>query len=217
MSLGVMKGYDMSFVIFDTEYTSWKGCLEHGWQGNQKKELVQIAALKVSDDLSVIAKFNALCKPKINPVLSDYFVNLTCISNEQIAQNGKQFSDVYEAFLQFVGSNICYSHAWGGDFFHKSDGKIMDENCTLYNVTPQKEIVYRNIAPVFEKLYEKNNIQVKSQSSGQIAQILHIEQKLAALNLNPHNAYYDVYSILEGLRYFYPQSIEILNAMEKFL
>ena len=34
----------MSFVIFDTEYTSWKGCLEHGWVGNQKKEIVQINA-----------------------------------------------------------------------------------------------------------------------------------------------------------------------------
>lgn len=29
----------MSFVIFDTEYTSWKGCQEYGWQGMQKKVL----------------------------------------------------------------------------------------------------------------------------------------------------------------------------------
>ena len=32
----------MSFIIFDTEYTSWKGCLENGWSGNHKKEIVQV-------------------------------------------------------------------------------------------------------------------------------------------------------------------------------
>lgn len=40
----------MSFVIFDTEYASWRSCQENGWTGNQKKEIVQLSALKIIDE-----------------------------------------------------------------------------------------------------------------------------------------------------------------------
>ena len=66
----------MAFVIFDTEYTSWQGCQEHGWHGKHKREIVQIAAIKVSNDLRVLDTFNVLCKPNLNPILSDYFIKL---------------------------------------------------------------------------------------------------------------------------------------------
>ncbi len=85
----------MSFVIFDTEYTSWEGCLQNGWRGLQKREVVQIAALKVDDDFNVVAEFNQLCQPKINLILSDYFVNLTGISNDDVAQKGVDFASAY--------------------------------------------------------------------------------------------------------------------------
>ena len=121
----------MSFVIFDTEYTSWKGCLENGWHGRLKKEIVQVAALKISEDLEVTASFEALCKPFVNPVLSDYFTDLTHITNEQIAKHGKPFGKVYEAFADFAGSNICCSHGWVGSWLDKSDGKVVEENLKL--------------------------------------------------------------------------------------
>ncbi|MBO6288991.1 MAG: exonuclease domain-containing protein [Alphaproteobacteria bacterium] len=204
----------MSFVIFDTEYTSWKGCQENGWIGNQKKEIVQISALKVSDTLDVIAQFTSLCKPVINPVLSDYFTNLTRITNAQIEKQGKSFKDVFNDFIAFVGNNICYSHGWGADYFDQADGKIIKENINLYGLFEQKELIYRNIAPIFKQLYLENNIFVKSQSSGQIVEILNLKKQLEKLGLNPHNSLYDVYSILEGLKYFYPESVELLNIFE---
>lgn len=204
----------MSFVIFDTEYTSWKGCQENGWTGNQKKEIVQISALKVSEELDVIAEFTALCKPVINPILSEYFTNLTHITNEDIAARGELFTDVYKKFENFAETDICYSHGWGADYFHKSDGEIIGENLALYEVFPTKNLIYRNIAPVFKQLYDDNKIAVKSQSSGQIVEILGLTQKLEKLGLNPHNSLYDVYSILEGLRYFYPKSVELLKLFE---
>ena len=100
----------MSFVIFDTEYTSWKGCQEHGWTGTQKREIVQIAALKVSDDFEVEGTFNQLCQPAINPVLSDYFVELTKITNAQIKQYGLPFAEAYEKFAVFAANDVCFSH-----------------------------------------------------------------------------------------------------------
>ena len=201
----------MSFVIFDTEYTSWKGCQENGWLGARKKEIVQIAAVKVDDDLNVIQEFNQLCRPTINPVLSDYFVNLTHISNEMIAQEGILFEDAFRAFKNFVGGDICLSHGWGADFTHKSDGAIIDENLALYRLAEPNDIRYFNIAAVFQKVYQVKNIQVKSQASGDIASLLKIEDKLESIHLQPHDAFYDVYSILEGLRYLQDDMLPILN------
>ena len=88
----------MSFVIFDTEYTSWAGCQKNGWKGNQKKEIVQISAIKLSDNLNVICECNILCKPIINPILSDYFVELTHITNDQIMNMEISFKEWYNKF-----------------------------------------------------------------------------------------------------------------------
>ena len=41
---------------------------------------------------------------------------------------------------------------------------------------------------------------ITKQSSGQIGKILGLDKEIAHLNLDEHNALYDVYSILLGLR-----------------
>ena len=192
----------MTFIIFDTEYTSWKGCQENGWHGQQKKEIVQIAALKVDEHLNVKDELAIFCKPQINPVLSDYFVELTGISNDLIAQKGIFFAEAYEKFSNFVNSNVCYSHGWGSDSNNACDGEIIAENLHLYNLLPNKKIIYKNIAPLFKALYEKHHLDIKSQSSGQIVKLLGICSRLEKLHIDEHNALFDVYSILEGLRYF---------------
>ena len=201
----------MSFVIFDTEYTTWKGCNENGWHGNQKKEIVQIAALKINADFEVIVTFNVLCKPIVNPVLSDYFVNLTGITNETICAKGMSFTEAYKKFTDFVGNDVCFSHGWGGDYFSKSDGLVMEENLQINNIMPEKNLKYRNIAAVFKELYAKHNIDIKSQSSGQIVKLLNIQEKLIKLGLDEHNALFDVYSILEGLKFFRNDSLKLLS------
>ena len=205
----------MSFSVFDTEYTTWSGCQENGWKGIQKKEIVQIAALKVSDQLKVIGEFNALCKPVINPVLSDYFIKLTHITNEQVKKEGKSFSSVYRKFESFVGDDICYSHAWGADYLNGADGNIIKENILLNKLSCTKNIVYRNIAPIFAELYKIHNIKIQNQSSGQIVKLLGLEKNMKDLKLNTHNAFYDTYSILEGLKFFSPESIQLIKKMEK--
>ncbi|MEE6207446.1 MAG: exonuclease domain-containing protein [Alphaproteobacteria bacterium] len=201
----------MSFVIFDTEYTTWKGCIEHGWLGNQKKEIVQIAALKVSDNLDVIDTFNILCKPIVNPILSEYFENLTGITNEMVAKDGVSFLSAYERFVDFIDGNICFSHGWGGDYFSKSDGLIIDENLRINNIKPIKTNEYRNIAAIFMELYAKHNIDIKKQSSGQIVNLLNIKDKISSLGLDEHNAFFDVYSVLEGLKFFKTDAIMLLK------
>ena len=203
----------MSFVIFDTEYTTWKGCQQNGWHGTQKREIVQIAALKIAEDFEVISEFNMLCKPQINPVLSDYFINLTHISNADVAANGVLFAEALAKFIDFAGNNICYSHSWGSEYLNKSDGSVFDENIALYDLSIKNNLKYRNLAPVFKELYQRHGIAVKSQASGEIIKLLEIEKK-KHINLDTHNALFDVYSLLEGLKYFGAESRELLKQYE---
>ena len=79
----------MSYIVFDTEFTSWKGSMQNNWsKPGEHRELVQIGALKIQDG-KIIEKLNLFIKPKINPVLSDYFIKLTGITNEHINKYGQ--------------------------------------------------------------------------------------------------------------------------------
>ena len=83
------------FIIFDTEYTAWEGSQERNWSGvNEYMELVQIGALKVvktSRTIKIVKKFNIYIKPKKNPELSEYFINLTGITQNMVDKKAITF------------------------------------------------------------------------------------------------------------------------------
>ena len=195
----------MSIVIFDTEYTTWKGCNENGWHGWQEKEVVQIAAARINEKLEVLDELCLFVKPTINPVLSDYFENLTGITNAMVQEKGLFYPEAYAKFSEFVGNDVCWSHGWGSPIENPSDGNIMNHNCEILNL-PVKNIKYKNVAAFFAEMYKKHGIDIKSQSSGMIARLLGREENLKNLGISEHNAMYDVYSIIEGLRYFSAES-----------
>lgn len=198
----------MFFILFDTEYTSWKGCLENGREDWQKKEIVQIAALKIDECLQVAGELNIYVKPEINPVLSEYFINLTGITNEKLAAEGVPFREAYACFKAFAGDCICYSHAWGAPDGCLADGEVMGENLQYSRLIDNQPPVYCNIAPWFEKKYAEKGINIKSQCSGDIARLLGCDEPILNLGLDTHNAFYDVYSVLYGLRFLGFSAIE---------
>ncbi|MBT8519988.1 exonuclease domain-containing protein [Polynucleobacter paneuropaeus] len=107
-----------AFIIVDLEYTSWHDSLKTGWSGKgQYREIVNIGAIKVqnlSSTLRVVDQFDVLVKPKINPVLSEYFINLTGITNDMVAA-GLSYENAMQKFLQF-SSSIEYFYANGNDY-----------------------------------------------------------------------------------------------------
>ena len=98
-----------TFIILDTEYTSWKGSQERNWsKENEYKELVQIAAIKIKKTqktLKLVKKINIYVKPKKNPQLSDYFINLTNISQETIDKKGIKFKEAMKKIYIFCRNN----------------------------------------------------------------------------------------------------------------
>jgi inhibitor of KinA sporulation pathway (predicted exonuclease) len=101
------------FVIADLEYTSWEGALERGWdRPGEFREIVQIGAVKVqrSDSLRESDSFMVLVAPTLNPVLSDYFTDLTGITNPDIARAGVPVAEALERFVVFVAGLPILTH-----------------------------------------------------------------------------------------------------------
>ncbi len=188
----------MSFVVFDTEYIADKGLKEEGFCGWQNREIIQIAALKIDNNLEVLDRMNLYILPKLHNEVPKYFVELTGISNESIRDNGIVFEEAYARFKKFVGNDDCYSHSW--DDGEEADGIVMKEMLSIHKIEEENHLKYCNIAGWFKRKYVENNINVNKQSSGEIATILGHKEELEDLGLKVHNAFYDVYSILIGLR-----------------
>ncbi|MBC8338608.1 MAG: exonuclease domain-containing protein [Rhodospirillales bacterium] len=108
-----------TIAVFDLEFTAWEGSLQNGWSATgEEKEVVEIGAIQLADDegLMETGAFQALVKPVINPGLSEYFVNLTGITQARLEADGLDFADGLEAFREFIGEDTravyCYGRDW---------------------------------------------------------------------------------------------------------
>jgi inhibitor of KinA sporulation pathway (predicted exonuclease) len=99
-------------VIFDTEFTAWRGSVARGWKGpGEHQEVVQIGAVRIdTKELKERASLSVLIRPIRNPVLSAYFEELTHISNERVAREGVSFAEGVARFLQFAGQYPCFCY-----------------------------------------------------------------------------------------------------------
>ncbi|MDR1694734.1 MAG: exonuclease domain-containing protein [Lactobacillaceae bacterium] len=191
------------FVIFDTEYTSWKGCMENGRAEWQKEEIVQIAAIKVdAKTLKVLEEFNVYVTPVINPILSDYFINLTGLTNELIEEQGVPFEQAYWQFKDFSAGLTCFAYDMDYGRISLADGEIMEKNLSFAGMEDKYPPRYSNIAEWFKKRYAENAVNAGKINSGGTAKLLGVSKELEQLGLDEHNALYDVYSLLAGIKYF---------------
>lgn len=119
---------DRPTVIFDLEFTAWEGSLARRWSGpGEHREVVQFGAVRLAaDTLEETAAFNVLVRPRINPQLSDYFIELTGITNEAVAARGVDFPEAYLGFLDFAEEAhlACFG----------TDDRVLSENLALYGL-----------------------------------------------------------------------------------
>lgn len=116
-----------SFVLYDTEFTSWPGFLEQGFKApGRYPEVIQIGGVRVdaAEDLAEIAAFEIKVVPTVNPNLSDYIVGLTGITQERLEADGVPFADALSRFLDFLDDGEPL-------FSYGSDGAILRKNCEL--------------------------------------------------------------------------------------
>jgi inhibitor of KinA sporulation pathway (predicted exonuclease) len=172
-------------VVFDLEFTAWEGSVAHRWsRPGEFTELVQIGALLVdARSFAVEREMDLLVKPRLNPVLSDYLVKLTGITNEELAARGVDFADAYRAFLDFAdGARIA---AFG------RDDLIFEANLALYGMRGEKSLPpYTNIVPWLIA----NGIDPKGRNACDVGPLAGV-----AFKGQKHNALADAHSVLGGI------------------
>lgn len=174
-----------TFILFDTEYTAWEGAQARGWSGpSEHKEIVQIGAIVVDGQtLKEEDSFEVLIRPAINPMLSQYFIDLTGITQADVDKRGV---DVAAALTQFA--------SWSRDrtlYCFGTDGQVVMGQCELASIpcsfTPDR---FADIRPVFQK----RGIPAEQYMSSTIVTAFGIEPARRG-----HSGLADSRSILDGL------------------
>lgn len=127
-------------VVYDTEFTSWLGAKDRNWSGaGEHKEIVQIGAVLLDASGDETGAFSQFVLPKINPVLSEYFTELTGITNAHINTHGQPLLDGLRSFAKFCSSGVLVC-SFGNDH------EIIQQNCDLIGIkNPLNDLNLLNI------------------------------------------------------------------------
>jgi len=175
-------------VIFDTEYTSWEGSQARKWSEEwEHREVVQISAIRINHQSfeKLGDSLNILVKPRINSKLSEYFINLTSITNEDITLHGVDFLEAITAFRNFSDNAILYSFG--------NDCPLLNENIELYGL---QNSVEKFSGKDIRDWATKQGIDTKKFTSGGFAEAVGAPFKTTA-----HYALNDVSSIHAAVKF----------------
>jgi inhibitor of KinA sporulation pathway (predicted exonuclease) len=176
-----------NIVIFDTEYTSWEGCLKNGWDKNknQHMEIIQISALKIDlDSMELIDKIDLLVKTSLNKKLSPYIQDLTGISQLKMETSGLELANALNVFNSWLGKDKAFSYG--------SDISVILENCKLVNLN---KILNVNQFDDIREIFKKHGIPVEKYTSGELYRYFNLN-----LSGHVHNALFDCHSLFESLK-----------------
>ena len=121
----------MNYIVMDMEWNQpWPG------SPSSKKvlpvqirgEIIQIGAVRVTEDQQVSDEFQILIKPKYYRHLNRRVSKLTGIKETQLREEGVPFPEAIEAFRNWCGEDIVFL-TWGFD-----DIGILRENLMLFNL-----------------------------------------------------------------------------------
>ena len=186
------------FIIFDTEYTAWEGSQERNWSDDDEyMELVQIGALKVvktDTTIKVVKKFNIYIKPKKNPELSEYFINLTGVTQNTIDKKAITFNEAMKKIYSFCRTKNNVKLPM---FSYGNDYDIIKYNLKLNSVNKKSrfykwEKKFYDIRPIFDCYVDTSKY-----TSGTIYKAFNIKVD----NAEVHNSLWDCKSIFISLKY----------------
>lgn len=187
-----------TFIIFDTEFTSWEGSQERNWKGeNEYRELIQISALKIKkkeNTIYISKKLNIYVLPRINKKLSNYFIKLTGITQNTIDKQGIPFKKAIDMFYKFCKGKKEEKYKL---FSMGNDYTVIKENLKLNSINKRSRFYkwkkqFHDIKPLFSELVDINNY-----TSGTLYKAFEIKPHNKAL---VHNASWDCLSLFLSLK-----------------
>jgi inhibitor of KinA sporulation pathway (predicted exonuclease) len=195
---GLYENLPDTFIIFDTEFTAWEGSMEREWSGeNEYTELVQISAFKIKkkgNNIAITKKLNIYILPRINRNLSNYFIELTGITQETIDKRGLPFKQAMAIFYRFCKDEKDEKYplySMGNDYH------IIKENLRLNSINKKSrfykwEKKFHDITPFFSPY-----IDTKLYSSGTLYRAFKI---IPNSKVDVHNASWDCLSLFLSLK-----------------
>ncbi len=182
-----------TFVVFDLEFTSWTAALENDWGApGQLREIVQIGALRLREDCSVVEEYEALVRPVTNPQLSPYFTELTGIDQETVDREGISAAEALGDFLGFcLGESVL---SYGNDMV------VLGENVGWARARGQEvkngflAASFLNIRPWLNSLAPET----ATVNVGRLWQVLDLPRPGAG---KEHSALFDCYSFAAAIKH----------------
>ncbi|MEU6251176.1 exonuclease domain-containing protein [Streptomyces sp. NPDC047043] len=182
-----------TFVVFDLEFTSWPGALERDWGApGQLREIVQIGALRLREDCSVVEEYEALVRPVTNPHLSTYFTELTGIDQEAVDQEGISPAEALGDFLGFCRGESVLSYG--------NDMVVLGENVGWARARGE-EVKNGFLAAHFLNVRPWLNTvapETAAANVGRLWQVLGLPKPAAG---NEHSALFDCYSFAAAIKH----------------
>lgn len=122
-------------ILFDLEATCWE---DKEFQ-ERESEIIEIGAVRFDyKTYDVIDSFKVLVKPLKQPTLSEYCINLTGITQEELDRDAFDFPTAYNSFMGWAGSTPMFM-GWGAYDYHE-----IAETCKRYNMQPFPPRKYMN-------------------------------------------------------------------------
>ena len=157
---------------------------------NEYKEIVQIGAIKIETigNLKEVSSFELVVKPIKNPILSDYIVKLTRITQEKIEKGGILFPVALSHFKKFIGKQPTNILCNGDDI------EVLEENCQIHSIPlPSVFTQLTDLRPYFSEGLEISQKDCISSALPELFGLNNFKK--------PHDALGDAKSIAQVLRF----------------
>lgn len=118
----------MEYIFLDLEFNQGIVPPEYINHPKLSNEIIQIGAVKLDQNLQFLGGFRRYVKPTLYTTVSTFITELTSITTEDV-DNQDNFPEVYEDFIQFVGSKDNALCIWG-----MSDIKEIHRNIVFHNL-----------------------------------------------------------------------------------
>lgn len=99
----------MHFIVFDLEFNQDPSDEKFS---KTLFEIIQIGAIKCDSNLNTLADFNRFIKPSVYKNISPFITELTGITRDKL-KSEKDFPEVYQSFIDFIGGTNCIFCVWG--------------------------------------------------------------------------------------------------------
>lgn len=142
-------------ILIDFEATCWEKSERYK---HTYSEIIEICAIGVDSSFEIISEFSELVKPALEPVLSEFCIMLTGISQQEI-DNSRSFNEVFKSFNDWIANHKFSNHknedksikliAWGN-----YDQILLRKNLFMNNYTGEIGKYYKrfyNLQAKFEK------------------------------------------------------------------